>query len=172
MKHTGKINSDFTGETTGSKCPETAPRERSELSGCQNQEKKEKENHMLGITRKRKEIKRETTVQPLPTSFYCPHLEYKKESAPKWKCPEKGNWEVWQHGPASARGGPGQAELSDLARRRGSGVAAWGWCCFPPLPGLRMGITGHAGATSGSGCLWPGASLPRALFSPSFSTCF
>lgn len=36
---------------------------------------------MLGITRKRKEIKRETTVQPLPRSFYPPHLEYKKDRA-------------------------------------------------------------------------------------------
>lgn len=26
MKHMGKINLDFTGETTGSKCPKTAPR--------------------------------------------------------------------------------------------------------------------------------------------------
>lgn len=25
MKHMGKINPDFTGETTGSECPETAP---------------------------------------------------------------------------------------------------------------------------------------------------
>lgn len=55
---------------------------------------------MLGIPRKRKEIKRETTVQPFTRSFYCPQLEYKKEIEPKWKHPEKGNWEVWQHGPA------------------------------------------------------------------------
>lgn len=70
---------------------------------------------MLGITRKRKEIKREITVWPVPRPFYHPHLEYKKEVEPKWKRPEQGSREVWQHGPVPPQ--PGAQETCQFLQQ-------------------------------------------------------
>lgn len=128
---------------------------------------------MLGITRKRKEIKRKTTVQPLPGSFYRPQPEYKKRTEPKWKPPEKGKGEARQQGPASARGGPRRAQCSARARRGGSGAAAWGWCWVLPLPGLRSGITKCTGAwlrVSVTGSISPTGSFLHLFQQPLLAT--